>query len=110
MKIATRQGKVVGDFKNGVYTKIVNGSTHKMKSPAGWSNDKDIVDNLHRMGCGKIVIEDKETGEVWSISMADYLENAIYLFRGYGEQLVVPFKYWKLLTDILVKGANNVKS
>jgi len=96
MKIATNRGVVVGELLDGVYTKVVKGSTHKMRKPAGWSNDKDIVDNLLRLGCREIKIIDKETDTHWCIGIDDFIKEAIYINRGFGEQLVVPFKYWEV--------------
>jgi len=113
VRIKTGAGKFAGTFENGVYSKNVRGSVHMLRSPLGWSIDKDIVDNLARLGCVEIQIFDKESKTLYYARFEDFTEKAIPLNRGFGEQLVLSLNYWDFsntsgtLPEYKKQGENN---
>lgn len=96
MLIITAKGWVVGQFEEGVYRKTVKGSIHMMQSPMGWASDKDICEDLAKLGCKEIRIFDKEKGKTFVASFEEFMAKAIPIDRGYGEQLALPLRYWKV--------------
>lgn len=98
MIIKLWNGNVVGQFDPETYTfyKVVKGSGHRLRSPEGWSIDSGIVANLEGWNCETVVIKDKETDEIFTVAFDTFKQYGIEIERGYGKQVVLPIKFWKV--------------
>lgn len=86
--------KQVGAVENETYIKKVNRSKHFLRNYGGYAIQKDVVEALKVREVKEIVVKE-DSGNVFSISLAAFLEHAIKFDYGFGEQIVVPEKWWR---------------
>ena len=96
MNILTDDGKIAGLFDphKKKFTKVVKGSIHMLRIPRSWAIDSDVVKKLGDIDCRSIVIIDSENHKKYVIPYPDFLEHAIDVNRGFGDQKALPLIYW----------------
>lgn len=94
-----QKGKVIGKLENGVLKKIVRGSVHMLQKPKGWAWDKHVIEETKILGGKSIEITDTETQTKYKAKLDDFEFFGIAFNRGYGEQIVLPIKYWSIIKD-----------
>ena len=88
-------GKVVAQLKNGWIEKFgIDPAKHKLRSPEGYATDRAHVLKLSQTSEPKGVRLRLVDGTVLEASLSDFLNHSVYISRGYGEQLVLPIKWW----------------
>lgn len=94
MKFNNKKGKLIGEYADGIFTKSVVGSKHKLRDPEGWAIDTEVVNTLSILGCDVIQVTDKESKVTYTAKFETFKDYAIPISRGYGDQLVLPVRYW----------------
>jgi len=87
-------GHIVGQVKNGVFSKTVTGSRHFLKVPPAIALSVDSLHQAQAVGAFDVAIYDKETRTTYRASIAHILENGFELNRGFGLQIALPFEGW----------------
>lgn len=90
-------GKIVGEVRNGVFTKRVRGSVHMLRRPPGWALDVQSLDEAEAAGVQTVCIIDTETGKRYRATVAVLRsDRAFGLDRGFGRQIALPLDYWRV--------------
>jgi len=89
-------GKVIGYILNGTLHKSVCSEKHMLQKPKGWAWDVDVLFEAEKDGVSQIEIQDRKSGETYHVSIHDYWEYGIGFNRGWGDQIVLPLKYWQV--------------
>ena len=95
--VYNNKGRVVGYIDGKKLFKSVASSKHMLQRPRGWAWDADILEEAERQGVTHVEIYDKETGKTYIVPIKDFWERGIGFNRGYGEQIVCPINYWKII-------------
>lgn len=85
--------KYIGEIRDDVFVKRVQGSRHLLKRPKAIAIDKGIVERI-RYEVNVIEVVDLESEVTYRTSMKQFLEKSIFIDRKYGEQLALPLQYW----------------
>jgi hypothetical protein len=88
-------GRVLGEISNGALRKRIYGSRHFMRSPAGIGWDVWALEQAETAGCKITIVTDLETGRVYVAEVADFRTYGVQRNHGYGDQLILPFRYWR---------------
>lgn len=97
MIFKNNKSEVIGEFREGVYRKIVDSEKHKMKVYDGYGIDEDIIDQLKagEEECKEVRLKEKDTGSVYSVDFATFFDKGIRkTFEGQTAQVFLPLKYW----------------
>jgi hypothetical protein len=81
---------------DGTLSKTVRGSKHMLRFPAGWSFDKQLIQQARALGATSIEILDSESGKRYRSSLDNFLQHAEAIERGFGPQLVLPLFRWSV--------------
>ncbi len=84
-------GRCVGRIEGGVYHKRLDPTRHKLDRPPGWAIDRDHLD----LPWESIVIE-TTTGETWRATKDAFLTFGVRIDRGYGDQICLPDRFWRV--------------
>ncbi len=94
--VLNHKGWVIGYIFGNKFFKHVLGSKHMLRKPPGWANDISIIETLKENKVQNIEIHDDETGIVYSSTLENLLEHGFKFDRGFGGQICLPLKYWKI--------------
>lgn len=84
----------VYSIKNDVLFKSARESIHFLKRPEGIAIDLNIF-NEARNKIKYIQVYGKESGIYFTARVIDFVRYGFVINRGYGEQIVLPLKYWE---------------
>lgn len=73
--------------------KSVEGSKHRLRTPAGWGIQKDVFE-AHRETVMFWRIHDKEEGRDYWATTKQIAAHATEIDRGFGVQLVLTLSHW----------------
>ena len=97
MIIRSDDGKrIIGDLTGKIYTKKVQGSKHQLRVPPAWGIDESAVTTIARAGATTIQIHDTEKGIYYSCELATFQTHCLKIDRGFGKQLALPMKWWRV--------------
>jgi hypothetical protein len=97
MQIRSDDGKrIIGDLTGKIYTKRVRGSKHQLRVPPAWGIDEGAVTQIARMGATSIQIHDTEKDIYYSCELATFQAHCLVMDRGFGRQLALPMKRWRV--------------
>jgi len=94
--IYAESGKVVGEVKNGIFSKKVKASKHFLRKPPAICFDVVSLEQAKKAGATHIEIEDTETGKVYRAPLKLIWRKGFLLNRGFGEQIGLALNYWQL--------------
>jgi len=69
---------------------------HKLQKPAGWAWNVELVEEYKRQGVTDIIVIAPWENRRYSVTFDLFLQKAFKIDRGYGDQLVLPEKYWNI--------------
>lgn len=67
-----------------------------LRKPLGWASDVDSLEQCERYGAIYFVIIDGDTKTQYETTIQHFWDFGIGLNRGFGEQIVLPMKYWEI--------------
>jgi len=88
-------GRVVGEVKNGVFSKKVKASKHFLKKPPAICFDISSLKEAEAAGATHIEIEDTETGKTYHAPLRLVWQKGFTLDRGYGRQIGLLLNLWE---------------
>jgi hypothetical protein len=98
--IRNQAGAVVGTVRllNGqlTFVKLVNPPEHQLRHPPAWANDRVVLDRVRDAGAGLVCHEDRGTRRRWWATLAVFSEHGFPVERGYGDQVGLPLKFWRV--------------
>lgn len=83
-------GRVVGES----FVKRAYASRHFLRKPPAIASDTDALERARQLGAKKVIVEDKESGKVYSAAIELVFEKGFRLDRGYNEQIALPLDKW----------------
>lgn len=96
-------GRKVASLWGKTLVKIVKGTKHMLHHPIGWACDSMVVTTAKNMGAQWFHILDKETKDIYECRLEDFFEKGLNINRGYGDQIVLPIQFWKILQPEEIK-------
>lgn len=90
-------GKTVGHFneKTKQFTKKVKKSVHLFKKAHAWGISNEVIEQLRKLECIKIVVFDTEEQNYYVCLFSTFTEKAFERqFEGYEPQSFLPTEYW----------------
>ena len=90
-------GRPIGYVEDATLHKNVTSDRHMLQRPKGWAWDTDILECTEKQGVTRIEIHDKKSGKTYIASIQDYWDYGVGFNRGYGDQIVLPLKYWQIV-------------
>ena len=99
--IYDNNGKVVGQIVNGWIEKInIDPAKHKLRKPEGYATDATHINWLHSRGTeAKGIRLNLIDGTVLEASLEDLAKYGTHINRGYGDQTVLPIRWWSIAVD-----------
>lgn len=94
--VRNKNGRFVGQVKDGIFIKTVYGTRHMLKEPMAWAIDKDIFDSVIAPNCGAIHIIDTENGKRYICGVKTFTANRKLLNRKHGDQYYLELVYWSV--------------
>lgn len=73
---------------------------HKLKKPAGWSWNVEIVEDWKKKRIDYIVVVADWESKYYYCDIETFLSKAILVDRGYGRQLALPDRYWRVISNL----------
>lgn len=83
-------GLIVGDE----FRKSVFGSKHFLRKPPAIAIDQGALDRAEEAGAVRVRVVDKETGWVYSATIAHIRRAGLEINRGWGFQRALPLESW----------------
>jgi hypothetical protein len=80
-------GKKIGVIDGESFVKEIRGSKHIMRKPHAIFFDIQSLRDVERLGCKRVRVTDKETGDIYAAELSLIWQHAIYKNYGYGEQV-----------------------
>lgn len=97
--IHSASGRIVGCVRGGVLYKSVRGSLHFLRRPPGIAFDVASLEQAQGAGAEEVVVVDRETGRVYTADIAHIRRFGVLFNRGFGSQIVLPFRLWSASGD-----------
>lgn len=95
MIVKTVDNKIIGTLDNGVFTKTVYGSKHKLLSPPAWAIDSYVFDHVLKGRCKVIIIVDRDDfNRQYKVPFATFDSNKQETRRGFGKQYFLTMDWW----------------
>jgi len=94
--IFAENGKVIGEVKNGVFSKKLSGSRHFLRKPPAICFDVVSLKQAEAAGAIRIEITDMENGKIYHAPLRLVWQKGFTLDRGYGRQIGLALNYWQL--------------
>jgi len=69
---------------------------HKLQKPIGWAWNIEYVEKWKRQGVTDLIVIAPWENRRYSATFELFLQKAFIINRGYGDQLVLPEKYWNI--------------
>jgi hypothetical protein len=89
-----------GKISNGVFSKTVKGSKHKLRKPPAWAVDIADLDEAERLGATLVEIYDIETHATYTATIEHIRDWGIYFDRCYGKTIALPLRYWHFIAPL----------
>lgn len=103
-QLFNEKGQRVGSIQHDVQRdevyiyKTVNPDAHRLHSPPAWATDKRHIDKLRGYEFDAatlgILIQDRKTGELWHLTLAEWDRWSMPVGRGHGAQRAVHLDKW----------------
>jgi len=87
-------GKTFGIIYGAELRKSVFGSRHFLKKPPAIAFDRGALDRAEQAGAVRVRVVDRETGIVYTASIAHIRRAGLAINRGFGAQLALPLESW----------------
>ena len=88
-------GKIIGWVESDSLNKNISSSKHMLLKPKGIAWDFSVLERARKDGLKKSRVYDKETGNEYEATIEDFFRYGVRINRGFGEQIVLPLKYWQ---------------
>lgn len=85
-------GQVIGD----TFHKRARSSMHMLRRPRAWACDVDSLDQAQAAGAVKVAILDRDTGQTYLATVADFYQYGVRVTRGHGDQLALVLNRWQV--------------
>ena len=69
---------------------------HKLQKPTGWAWNVELVEEFKRQGVTDLMVIAPWENRCYTVTLVLFLQKAFVINRGYGDQLVLPEKYWNV--------------
>jgi hypothetical protein len=69
---------------------------HKLQKPPGWAWNVELVEEYKRQGIDELMVIAPWENRRYSVTFDLFLQKAFVINRDYGDQLVLPEKYWNI--------------
>ena len=69
---------------------------HKLHKPVGWAWNVELIEEFKRQGVTDLTVIAPWENRRYSATFELFLQKAFIINRGYGDQLVLPEKYWNI--------------
>ena len=93
-------GKVVGQIVAGWIEKInIDPAKHKLRKPEGYATDAAHLNQLARTDNARGIRLKLIDGTVLEANMEDLDKHGTHINRGYGDQTVLPIRWWSIAVD-----------
>jgi hypothetical protein len=86
-KVQFLHGKKIGTIDGESFVKEIRGSKHIMRKPHAIFFDISSLREVESLGCKRVRVTDKETGDIYAAELSLIWQHAIYKNYGYGEQV-----------------------
>jgi hypothetical protein len=96
LHVFTSSNKRVGYTKGNTFYKTIKESIHKLRFPPGFASDTSILIEVENRGVKYIKLFAQDTNETYVAKISDFWEHGIGLNRGFGEQIVLPIKFFTI--------------
>ena len=98
--IYDNNGKIVGRIVGGWIEKVnIDPAKHKLRSPEGYATDAAHINKLTNGTDAKGIRLKLIDGTVLEASIEDLDNHAVQINRGYGDQIVLPMRWWTIASD-----------
>ena len=98
--IYDNNGKVVGQSVNGWIEKVnIDPAKHKLRTPEGYATDATHINQLSNLRDAKGIRLKLIDGTVLEAKLEDITDYAAHINRGYGDQWVLPMRWWTIASD-----------
>ena len=98
MVLRNREGRIIGVLKDGVLTKKVYSTVHRLHIVDGYGIDVCAYDLAVKNGAKEIIIKEVDTGRELKADINLFKDKAIEIDFGYGKQLALAGSYFELVT------------
>ena len=88
-------GKIIGWIEGDSLNKNISSSKHMLQKPKGLAWDFSVLELARKENLKRICVHDKETGNEYKATLEDIFHYGVRINRGFGEQIVLPLKYWQ---------------
>ena len=86
--------RVIGEVREDIFHKSVNGSKHFLRVPKAIANDIKVLNEAEKAGAKWVQILDKETDQTYKATIAHIRESGFPINRGWGKQIALPMNGW----------------
>jgi hypothetical protein len=94
--VTDNRGRVCGYLSDdGWLFKQVDRHIHQLRQPPSWATDLAHVERLAVLGAHGIRLHD-EQGQTWEATLEQFREHSVPISRGYGAQLALPLRWWRV--------------
>jgi hypothetical protein len=87
--------RVIGVVSGDTLHKSILGSKHKLKRPPAICSDRSVLRDAAAAGATRIEVLDRETGFVYSATLATFDEHSFPVMRG-GDQVGLHLDHWSI--------------
>lgn len=98
--IRNAAGRVVGVVRTfsdrRVLFRCVDERLHRLRHPAAWAQDREVLDQARRAGAEAVVLEDRYAARRWAAPLDAFEEHGFGLDRGHGSQVALPLDRWRV--------------
>ena len=92
--VKSKSGSTVGHVVEGVFIKVASRSKHFLRKPQAIAIDADSYDRSKILFTA-IQVNDSDSGDVFTLSRAEFEQYRQPLDRGFGRQYFVPLERWQ---------------
>ena len=93
-KVRLHNGQVVGEVRNGLFTKRVRASKHFLRVPQAIAFESYTLDKAEDLGAVEVCVIDTETGNKYFAYISTIRIKGFEFDRGFGRQLALPLILW----------------
>lgn len=91
-------GQVAGEVIGDTLVKIVRSSIHMLRKPLAWAMDTALLVQAGAIGAIRVQLHDRDTGDIYYAPLDAFWIHGVGINRGYGDQIALPLKYWRVET------------
>lgn len=97
--IRNAAGRVVGAVRTfndrRVLFRCVDERLHRLRHPAAWAQDREVLDQARRAGAEAVVLEDRHAARRWTARLTDFEARGFAVRRGHGDQIGLCLEHWR---------------